>query len=229
VNGFDWRRATQNCESVGILHRYNRTSRTPCLCSVNSLHMLRAVIWSASGGAAQTAVGILRACYVGWPLAARIARNVYGLLICNKLTANGASCWSCCTDVLRCTVNTTKFGTQHVLIVQSVYGKTFPEYIRCTRTHIVISYSKSEEVCVVHWSVNCSEICEQWNGDVRQVACRGPVTSDLQCCLVTGTVFCERLYSYVANVGCHCVKCSQLGNHVFEICAPLILFIVSNG
>jgi hypothetical protein len=34
-------------------------------------------------------------------------------------------------------------------------------------------------------------------------------------------------HNYAASIGCHYMQCSQLGNQVLEVCAPLI-FIVGN-
>ena len=35
-------------------------------------------------------------------------------------------------------------------------------------------------------------------------------------------------HNYAANIRCQCMKCSQLGNQVLEVCAPQILFIARN-
>jgi hypothetical protein len=94
------------------------TGQTSCpIClqfiTINSLFMFPAPICTSSGGTVYTAIGTFCVYYVSWLLAARSVWNMYRLLICNKLTANSASCWLCYADGQQ----NIKFGTQHVLIV----------------------------------------------------------------------------------------------------------------
>jgi len=35
-------------------------------------------------------------------------------------------------------------------------------------------------------------------------------------------------HNNAANIGCHYMQCSQLGNQVLKICTPLTLFVVRN-
>jgi hypothetical protein len=50
---------------------------------------------------------IFCACNVGWLQAGLECSKHVEAINRNKLKANSASCWSCCTDILRCTVNKT--------------------------------------------------------------------------------------------------------------------------
>jgi hypothetical protein len=109
------------------------------------------------------------------------------------------------------------------------------------QTHIAIACFKSE-VYVVQWSTNFPKIWEHQKVMVRQVFYRGstvwkwPVNLSAAWysawCMVTDILFFVHkvtdCHNYAANIGCHYMQCSQLGNQVFKICAPLILFIVRN-
>jgi hypothetical protein len=90
--------------------------------------MFRAICSSSGGTVCK--IGMFCACYVGWLLvgtkytnrciysasswwAYRCLKHVQAVNH-NKLKTNSASCWSCCTDTLRCTVNRT-VNFQHIL------------------------------------------------------------------------------------------------------------------
>jgi hypothetical protein len=104
--------------------------------TINSLYMFRALICSSSGGAVYTTIGIFCVCIAGlecnsiptllaasrhkthtqhtscciysasWWSASKCSKHVEAIDR-NKLKANTASCWYCCTDILRLMANKT--------------------------------------------------------------------------------------------------------------------------
>jgi hypothetical protein len=103
------------------------TSCTVCFqfIAINSLYMFRALICSSSGGTVYTNIGMLcqhaassqptwythkiyQSFYIQWLLmmSKKSLKHVQAIDR-NKLKTNSATCWSCCTGILRCTVNKT--------------------------------------------------------------------------------------------------------------------------